>query len=61
MEIDSEIFPMVILCLPLIQEGLLSVSVERMCTMLVNLLEDWVCPVNVWLGKLSVLDTIPLG
>ena len=39
-EIDHEIFPMVILSLPLIQEGQLSVSGERMCTILVNRLED---------------------
>ena len=35
-EIDHEIFSMVILFLPLIQEGQLSVSGERMCTILVN-------------------------
>ena len=40
MEIDHEIFSMVILSLPLIQEGQLSVSGERMCTILVNCLED---------------------
>ena len=40
MEIDHEIFSMVILSLPLIQEGQLSVSGERMCTILVNRLED---------------------
>ena len=40
MEIDSEIFSAVILSLPLIQEGQLSVSGERMCTILVNRLED---------------------
>ena len=40
MEIDREIFSRVILSLPLIQEGLLSVSGERMCTILVNHLED---------------------
>ena len=40
MEIDHEIFSMVILSLPLIQEGWLSVSGERMCTILVNHLED---------------------
>ena len=34
--IDHEIFSMVILSLPLIQEGQLSVSGERMCTILVN-------------------------
>ena len=39
-EIDREIFSTVILSLPLIQEGQLSVSGERMCTMLVNRLED---------------------
>ena len=39
-EIDQEIFSTVILSLPLIQEGQLSVSGERMCTILVNLLED---------------------
>ena len=39
-EIDHEIFSMVILSLPLIQEGQLSVSGERMCTILVNRLED---------------------
>ena len=33
-------FSMVILSLPLIQEGQLSVSGERMCTVLVNRLED---------------------
>ena len=40
MEIDHEIFSMVILSLPLIQEGQLSVSGERMCIILVNRLED---------------------
>ena len=39
-EIDHEIFSMVILSLPLIQEGQLSVSGEGMCTILVNCLED---------------------
>ena len=38
--IDHEIFSTVILSLPLIQEGQLSVSGERMCTILVNCLED---------------------
>ena len=37
---DHEIFSMVILSLLLIQEGHLSVSGERMCTILVNRLED---------------------
>ena len=39
-EIDHEIFSTIILSLPLIQEGQLSVSGERMCTILVNRLED---------------------
>ena len=39
-EIDHEIFSTVILFLPLIQEGQLSVSGERICTILVNCLED---------------------
>ena len=39
-EIDHEIFSKVILSLPLIQEGQLSVSDKRMCTILVNRLED---------------------
>ena len=40
LETDREIFSTVILSLPLIQEGQLSVSGERMCTILVNRLED---------------------
>ena len=59
--IDHEIFSTVIHSLPLIQEGQLSVSGERMCTILVNRLEDYACPVNVWLGKLTTLDMTPLG
>ena len=39
-EIDHEMFSTVILSFPLIQEGQLSVSGERMCTILVNRLED---------------------
>ena len=35
-----EIFSTVIISLPLIQEGQLSVSGKRMCTILVNHLED---------------------
>ena len=38
--IDQEIFSMVILSLPLIQEGHLSISGKRMCTILVNCFED---------------------
>ena len=60
-EIDYEIFSAIILSLPLIQEGQLSVSNERMCTILVNRLEDYACPENVWLGKLTALDMTPLG
>ena len=40
-EIDHEIFSTVILSLLLIQEGQLSVSGERMCTILVNHLVDY--------------------
>ena len=40
MEMNHEIFSTVILSLPLIQEGQLSVSGERMCTILVNRLDD---------------------
>ena len=36
MEIDHEIFSTIILSLPLIQEGQLSISGERMCTILVT-------------------------
>ena len=39
-QIDHEIFSTVILSLPQIQEGQLSVSGERICTILVNRLED---------------------
>ena len=39
-EIDHEIFSTVILSLPLIQEGQLSVPGKRMCTILVNRWED---------------------
>ena len=58
-EIDHEVFSMVILTLPLYQEGKLSGG--RMCTILVNRLEDYACPVNVWLGKLTALDMTQLG
>ena len=39
-EIDHEIISTAIFSLPLIQEGQLTVSCERMCTILVNRLED---------------------
>ena len=61
MEIDHEIFATVIISLLLIQEGQLPVSGERMCTILVNRLEDKACPVKVWLGKLTMLDMTLLG
>ena len=40
LEIDHETFSMVILCFPLIQERQLLVFGDRMCTILVNRLED---------------------
>ena len=46
MEIDHDIFYTVILSLPLVQEGQLSVSGKRMSTILVNCLEDKACVVN---------------
>ena len=46
--------------LSLIQEEQLSVSGKRMCTILVNRLEDLACSVKVWLGKLIALDMITL-
>ena len=50
-EIDHEIFSSVILSLPLMQEGQLSVSgKKKKCTILVNRFEDQACAVNVWLG-----------
>ena len=60
-EIEHEIFSTVILSLPLIQDRQLSVSDERMCTIRVNRLEDYACPVNVWLGKLTALEMTSLG
>ena len=57
-EIDHEMFSTVILSLPPIQEGQLSVSAKE-CTILVNRLEDYAYPVNVWLGKLIALDMTP--
>ena len=58
---DHEVFSTVILSLPLIKEGQLSVSGERMCTILVNCLDDLACPVNVWLNKLTAFEMTPLG
>ena len=59
-EIDHEIST-TILSLPLIQEGQELVSGERMCTILVNRLEDSACPVKVLLGKLTALDMTPMS
>ena len=36
-------------------------SGERMCTILINRLEDYACPVKLWLGKLTALDMTQLG
>ena len=60
-EIDHEIFSEVILSLPLIQEAQLLVPGARMCKILANRLEDYACPVNVGLGKLTALTMTPLG
>ena len=38
-----------------------AVSGGRMCTILVNRLEDLACLVNVWLGKLTALNMTPLS
>ena len=46
-KIDHEIFCTVILFLPLVQEEQLSVSGERMCTILVNRLENSLPSKNV--------------
>ena len=46
--------------LPLTQEGLLCVSGERMCTLLVNPFEDYACSVKEWLNKMTTLDMTPL-
>ena len=61
MEIDHETFPTIILSLWLIQERQLSVSGKRMCTILVNYLEDEARPGKVWLGKLTMFDLTHLG
>ena len=52
-EIDHEIICKVFLLLPLIQEGLLSVTSESMCTVLVNRLLKLVQE-KVWLGELTI-------
>ena len=58
---DHEIFSTVIISLPLIQEGQVSVSGERMCTILVSRLEDKASPVKVWLGKTDRARHDPIG
>ena len=58
---DHEICSTVSLFLLLIQEGQLSVSGERMCTKLVNRLEDKACPVKVWLTDCAQHDPIGLS
>ena len=58
-EIDHEMISTAILSPPLIQEGQFSVSGIRICTILVNQLEDWARPVKVWLGKLTTLNMTP--
>ena len=60
-EMDHEIYSKVIPSLPLIQEGQLPVSGERMCRILVYRLEDLSCPVKVWLAKLTALEMTQLG
>ena len=54
-------FSTVILSLSLIQEEQLSASEERMCTILVNRIEDYACPVKVLIGKLTALDMTLFG
>ena len=46
--LDHEMLSAVNLSVSLLQKGQLSVSGERMCTILVNCLEDQACPVKVW-------------
>ena len=58
-EIDHEIISTVILLLPVIQEGLLSVTSESMCTKYwLNALSSLQRKKKVWLGELTVL-TLP--
>ena len=53
---------MIILSLPLIQEGQMSVSGETMLTILINHLENWACPVKEWLGiKIDLTRYDPFG
>ena len=54
-EIDHEIISMVILLLPLILEGLLSVTGESMCTKYWLTTQSSLHRKKVWVGELSVL------
>ena len=56
-ETNHEIFSTVILSLPLIHEGQLTVSGEKNVH---NTGQPLFCPVNGWLGKLTALDMTPL-
>ena len=58
MEIDHEIFSTLSLSLPLIQEGLLSVSGERMCTNTGLPLRGLSLSSK---SKLTALDMTPMG
>ena len=60
MEIDHEIFSTVILPSADSRRAVVSFC-ERMCTILVNCLEDKACPVNLWLGELTALDITPMS
>ena len=61
MEIDCEIF--LGSCSPFrwFKKGSCQFLAKRMCTILVNYLEDKACLVKVWLGKLTTLNMTPLG
>ena len=61
MEIDHEIVSVVFLSLTVIQEGQLSVSGEGICTILINHLQDYACPVKMSLGKLTMLNMTAVG
>ena len=52
---------MVILSLALIQGGQLSISGDRMCTILINRLKDYVCPVKMRLASLDMTPVRWLG
>ena len=60
-KIYQEIFSVVILSLPQIQEGELSVSGEILCTIMVKRLEAYACPIKILFSKLSALYMATLG